>query len=226
MPASYSAPMIIWDLDGTLVDTGRDILRALNAVLRERELPALAEDRLRHLVGHGAEALIRRALAQYRTSAPHTTLHAMTQRLVDIYAEAPTQQSCLFAGIEAAMDWIDSEGWAQAIATNKPRRLTQLVLKGLSLEGRFERVVCPEDVTHNKPHADHLRAALNGRDRGVMIGDSATDFLAARAAGLPCILVDWGYSDTPVSSFQADAIISDPAFLMSSLARLLRMGEE
>lgn len=212
--------VIIWDLDGTLADTGKDILRALNAVLAENELPHIDPATLRHLVGHGARALIQRALAHFRTAVPDTRLTAMTDRLVALYAEAPTANTDLFDGIAEVMDWIARQGWDQAIATNKPRRLTELVLDGLSISHHFTRVICPEDVAAKKPDAAHVLAARGDGCHAVMIGDSETDYRAARAAGIDCVLVEWGYSDVPITRFKSAAHIKNAAELKELLPHM------
>jgi len=120
--------MILWDLDGTLVDTARDLTAALNAVLAERGLGPVPAERVRYLVGDGALALIRRALALHATAVPGPTLHSMRERFIEIYDADPVAHSGTFPGIMAALNDFQSARAVQAVATNKPQRLAEALL--------------------------------------------------------------------------------------------------
>lgn len=220
-------PVILWDLDGTLVDTARDILRALNEVLAEELLSPIDEATLRALVGRGARVLIRRALALHGTAVPEAKLSRMVARLVEIYAQAPTLHSDLFEGMADVLDRLKALGYRQVIATNKPQPLAEAVVAGLGLDHYFDGIYGPERVTEKKPAAQHLlEAAGLAEDHfrqglaAIMIGDSNTDRRAARAAHMPCILVTFGYSAEDVSTLGAEAL-TDTASAIPALIEAL-----
>lgn len=218
---------IIWDLDGTLVDTSRDILRALNEMLSAHGYPAVEEGYLRAIVGEGARATLRRALAHLGTALPEPVVTGMVAEMVGIYAAAPTRDSVLFPGMRHALQAFRDAGALQVVATNKPQELADLVISGMDLSRFITRTIGRDSAPRAKPDPSHLYkaaglTALQARQaRLLMVGDSNTDLRAARAAGMPCILMSFGYSARPVRELGADIVLDDAHAVPHHAARLL-----
>ncbi len=222
--------VILFDLDGTLVDTAPDLVAALNAALAEIGLPPCPLSDVRAMVGRGSRAMIYRGLARVGTALPEPAITALQRRFLTAYRGAIAVESRIYPGVEAALDALSADGAELAVATNKPDDLAHALLRALALEHRFARVVGATRAPRRKPDAAHLRAAAGeaGVARAVMIGDSPVDAAAARAAGVPIILLRHGYSETPVDTLGADAVIDGfdqvPAAVALALARQRQPG--
>ena len=195
-PPDLSELCVIFDLDGTLVDSGPDLTAAMNAVLAEEGLPELAEATVRHLVGDGARALLRRGYAADGQAFPDGAAgDALVERFIEHYRARLTDRTRPFPGAEACLDRLAGAGAALAVCTNKPHDLAVGVLEGLGLMGRFAEVLGRDSLPACKPDPAPLLEILRrtGRARGVMIGDTMTDVAAARAAGMPVMLATFGY---------------------------------
>jgi phosphoglycolate phosphatase len=216
---------VVFDLDGTLVDTLPDLHTAVGQLLTEDglEVPSAAE--VRRMIGDGARKLVERSLVWSRGQVSEAELEAAHARFLAIYNAAPCVESRLFANAELALDRLAAEGMPLGVCTNKPQRPTDRILTGLGIMPRFAAVIGGDAVERRKPHPDHLRLVLErmGADpaQTVMVGDSRNDLAAARGCGLACILVDFGYSAEPVETLGADRVISDFAELDEALAALL-----
>ncbi len=215
---------VVFDLDGTLVDTLPDLHRAVAQLLSEDGLGVPSAAEVRRMIGDGARKLVERSLLWSRGEISEAELEAAHERFLAIYNAAPCVQSRLFANVELALDRLAAEGMPLGVCTNKPQRPTDRILTGLGIMPRFAAVIGGDAVERRKPHPDHLRRVLDriGADpaRTVMVGDSKNDLAAARGCGLACILVDFGYSAEPVETLGADRIISDFAELDEALAAL------
>jgi phosphoglycolate phosphatase len=219
-----SAPLLVFDLDGTLIDTAPDLIDTLNAVFAREGLPSIPYAKARTLIGGGARAMIVRGIeAEGRVLNP-----LEVERLVDgfiaYYAEHIADRSRPFPGLLDALDELSARGHRFAVCTNKLEELSVLLLRQLDLLDRFA-VICGQDTFGiQKPDPDVLRrtiAAAGGRaNRAIMIGDSEIDIRTAKAAGVPVVAVDFGYTDTPVAKFQPDRIISHFAQLPKTVAAL------
>ncbi len=216
---------ILFDLDGTLIDTAPDLIRALNVVLAEAELPRVGAEHVRNLVGHGARALIERGAGLHGVRFDAHRLQSMVERFLEVYRSDIAADSRLYPGVEDALRALQGEGARLAVCTNKPQALTEPLLRSFDLAKYFSVIAGPEMVTQRKPHPAHLLEPLEklgvSRRRAVMIGDSAPDIGAARAAEIPVILVDFGYSQEPVADLGPDAVLSQFKALPKLAAKLL-----
>jgi len=206
------APTIVFDLDGTLIDTAPDLVDTLNVVFAREGLPPVPYETARSLIGGGARAMIARGVeAEGRVVAP-AKLEQMFDDFIAHYSAHIADRSQPFAGLTDALDTLAARGCRFAVCTNKLERLSVLLLEHLKLADRFEAICGQDTFSIQKPDPEILRrtiAAAGGTiQRSVMIGDSATDIRTARAAGIPVIAVDFGYSERPVSEFGPNRIIS------------------
>lgn len=186
---------LVFDLDGTLIDSDPDILAALNRVLAANGLEPLARAELRPMIGDGAKVLVDRAFAHRAAAAGPEALAAF----LDDYEANAVVETEPYPGIVAALEALSAAGHTMAVCTNKPELAARQILARLGLD-RFFRAVTGGDTTRfRKPDARHLAAtlrALDGVERGgkaVMIGDHANDVAAAAGLGIPSIFVAWGY---------------------------------
>ena len=208
---SPPARAIVWDLDGTLIDSVADLTAALNRLLAERGLDTLPATVVRPMIGDGAARLVERAFAASGAPLAGTSLQTAVLRFLQLYGESPVDQTRVFDGAVAAMDQLARAGWTHGICTNKPHAITTDILARLGFDGRISVVVGGDSTPQTKPHPAPLLSCL--RQMGVacidavMIGDSAIDVLAARAAGLPVVIVSFGYSRQPPRELGADAVV-------------------
>jgi phosphoglycolate phosphatase len=213
--------VVAFDLDGTLADTAPDLAASLNHALAALGRPTVPAESVRHLVGHGARALLRRGLAT-SGPAPEALVDEGYPIFIDFYAEHICDGTRPYAGAEAALDALRAEGARLALCTNKPERLTRLLLDALGWSGRFDSVVGGDTLAVRKPDPAPLREAIAraGGGRAAFVGDSITDADTARAAGLPFVAVSFGFRDRPVEALGADAVIDEFARLAETLVRL------
>ena len=215
---------VVFDLDGTLIDSVGDIADALNAGLERCALAAIPDEQVRLMIGGGARVLVERVLASVDRSADA----ALTQRLhdyfLDAYASGSVARTTIYPHARELLEDLASRSVKLAICTNKPARITQDVLVKLGLRDRFLSVVGGSDDLPKKPHAAMLLAALDavGASSGeaVMIGDSAADVGAARAAGVPVVAVSYGYTRVPPRDLGADMLIENLTEVMPALDHL------
>lgn len=216
------APTIVFDLDGTLIDTAPDLVDTLNVVFAREGLPPVQYETARNLIGGGARAMIARGIAAGGVVAAPARLEQLFVDFIAHYSEHVTDRSRPFPGLTDALDTLASGGCRFAVCTNKLERLSVLLLKELKLADRFAAICGQDTFGIQKPDPEVLRrtiAAVGGSlQHSIMIGDSATDIRTARAAGVPVIAVDFGYSDRPVSEFGPDRVISHFAQLPAAIA--------
>jgi phosphoglycolate phosphatase len=216
---------VIFDLDGTLVDSAPDLSAALNHTLRSLDLPAIDEEAVRHMVGHGARKLIERGVTAAGAELDDDGFDAALTTFLDFYGENVAVRTRPFPNALDVLDLLAGEGVKLGICTNKPQRLTDLLLGELGLSGRFGAIVGADSVPEKKPHAGHLTATVDrlGGDlrRTVMVGDSQTDVDAARNAGTPVVVVGFGYTTVPAADLMADRLIHDFTDLPGVLADLM-----
>ncbi len=221
---SRSPRAIIWDLDGTLIDSAADLTAALNRLLLEHGARELPEAAVRPMIGDGAARLVERAFAATGTGLSGESRDSAVRRFLRLYGENAARETRPFDGALAVMDRLTQAGCVHGICTNKPHAITTAILDRLGFAHRTGAVIGGDSMPQNKPHPAPLLSCL--RQLGVpgthalMIGDSANDVLAARAAGLPVIIVSFGYGRHPVRSLGADAVVDRLDQIPAAIAEL------
>lgn len=221
-------PTIVFDLDGTLIDTAPDLVDTLNRVLQQERLEPVAFDEARSLIGGGARAMIERALRIQNRRCDLDEINRLYGIYVDHYSQRIAERSRPFPGLRPALDRLESEGCIFAVCTNKLEWLSVRLLDELGLSARFAAICGQDTFGVMKPDPEVLRQTVrrSGGDiaRAVMVGDSVTDIRVARAAGVPVIAVDFGYTNIPVSELGPDRIIGHFDELRASVASLAGEG--
>lgn len=206
------AQVAVFDLDGTLFDTGPDLLRATNRLLAEEGVPAVDAAAVRHLCGRGAGALIRAGYALAGRAVDPERLPQLIERFVAFYAEDIAGASLPYPGLRPALDRLAAAGIRLAVCTNKREGLARRLLAATGFADAFAAVIggdtFPEAKPHPRPLTEAISMAGGTTDTAVLIGDSGTDVATARAAGIPVIVVDFGFADRPAAELGADAVIS------------------
>lgn len=201
---------LCFDLDGTLIDTAPDLVRVLNTVIAQEDLPETEFAEARKAVGYGSRALINGALARENKTLPDTRIDELQQLFLKLYAEDICQLSEPFPGVVDTLKLLKQSGAELSVCTNKPGYLARPLIEKLGLSGLFIRTVGGDDLVRNKPYADHIWKAAGhrgGRRKIIMVGDSRPDILSARNAKIPSILMSYGYSTIPVVKLGADRIL-------------------
>jgi len=217
------SPALIFDLDGTLVDTAPDLLGALNAILmREGRRPVDHAD-LRHLVGYGARTMMAEAFRMTGGEMDAGRLPALIDDYIAHYRRHIAVASRAFPGVEETLAALRSDGARLGVLTNKPQELTDLLLPALNLDGYFAAVHGAGRYSYNKPDARVFAHVVDeiGGGPALMIGDSATDVATARAAGVKVLLVSYGYTPEPAHTLGADAVVDTFAQIPAATRRLL-----
>ncbi len=219
------APTIVYDLDGTLADTAGDLMAALNAVLGMEGLWPLPVANGRSMVGGGARALIERGFAASGRTLDPQKLEVLFGDFLAHYNAHIADLTQLYPGVETALATFARGGWRQAVCTNKLEGSAKLLMNKLGVAERFAFICGQDTFGVGKPDPTPLIktiAACGGAsERAIMVGDSATDIKTARAAGLPVIAVDYGYTDAPVAELGPDRVISHFDELMEACGALL-----
>jgi phosphoglycolate phosphatase len=209
MPAA--SPTIVFDLDGTLVDTAPDLINALNHVLDREGLTPLPLASARNMIGAGARKLIERGLEAEGRSVDTEEMNRLTADFIAYYAENIAVESRPFEGLEPALDTLAAHGCRLAVCTNKLEWLSKRLLEELGLAARFAAICGADTFGVAKPDPVILRQTIARADgnlaRAVMVGDSGTDVGAARRAGIPVIGCTFGYTDVPIAELKPDGLI-------------------
>jgi phosphoglycolate phosphatase len=221
MAAIVPFACVAFDLDGTLVDTGPDLTASLNHALVELGRPPVPEASVRVMVGHGARKLLERGLAA-SGEVSADLIDRGFPLFLDYYAAHICERSVPYDGIERAMDALTEGGIRLAVCTNKPEGLTQLLLDALGWRDRFAAVVGGDSLPQRKPDPAPLHAAIlqAGGGTAAYVGDSITDTDTARAAGIPCVAVTFGFADRPPQELGATALIDHFDQLIPTLRKL------
>src|SRR5581483_11873618 len=215
-------PTLIFDLDGTLVDTAPDLLGATNAVLAARDRPAIDPATLRHMVGFGAQRLIAQAMEATGPAAAADDMPALVDIFIAHYRDHLADFSRPFPGVETALTALKEQGASLGVLTNKPEALTAPLLAQLGLETYFTAIYGAGKKPYTKPDPRIFHDVVRdcGGGNALMIGDSLTDLETARAAGAPCILLSYGYTPVPARDLGADLVLDAFADLPAAIAAL------
>ena len=205
-------PIIVYDLDGTLVDTAPDLLDSLNHALNLAGLETAEPTELRKFVGMGGRVMIERAFAAQDKTLEQAQLDRLLAAFLDHYGGAIPGKSKPYAGVLSALDRFERAGYIAAVCTNKYENLATSLIGSLGLAPRFAAVCGQDTFPFRKPDPRHLTETIaragGSPARAVMIGDSRTDIDTAKAAGIPVVAVDFGYTDRHVREFEPSVVIS------------------
>lgn len=225
MPETSPRPIVVFDLDGTLIDTAPDLIHTLNAILATEGIPALPFDVARPMIGGGVRPLLEQALSERAQHPGDAAMDAMFERYIRRYRDHIADFSRPYPGLEAALDRLSANGFALAVCTNKYEALSLRLLDALGLTSRFSAICGQDTFPMKKPDPDVLRLTIAraGGDaaRAVMVGDSETDVRVARAAGIPVIGVDFGYTRIPMAELSPDRLIGHFDGLEAAVRELL-----
>jgi phosphoglycolate phosphatase len=218
-------PTIVFDLDGTLVDTAPDLINALNFVLNREGLPAVPLKSARNMIGAGARKLLERGLEVDGRHVSPGDLDRLTDDFIDRYAAHIADESRPFEGLEGALDDLSTRGCRFAVCTNKLEWLSRLLLDQLGLSSRFSAICGADTFGVSKPDPAILQqtvARAGGRLAStVMVGDAGTDVGVARRANVPVVGVDFGYTDVPMADLKPDRLIGHMRDLPAAVESLL-----
>jgi phosphoglycolate phosphatase len=216
---------VVFDLDGTLVDTAPDLISALNYVLDREGMPPVPLHSARNMIGAGVRKLIERGLELEGREASPSDITRLTDDFVAYYAEHIADGSRPFEGLETALDDLLRRGYRFAVCTNKLEWLSRLLLDRLGLSARFAAICGADTFGVSKPDPAILRqtVARAGGDiaSAIMVGDAGTDIGVARRAGIPVIGVSFGYTEVPIADLKPDRLIHHMNELPSTVESLM-----
>lgn len=218
---------IVFDLDGTLVDTAPDLMGGMDEIMRRKGLEPLPHDLLRPLISVGSRAMLKLALETNAHPLSEAAYEAWWQEYLGIYADNIAAKSRPFPGLIALLDRLAATGATLAVCTNKAEQLSRKLLGALGLTDRFAAIAGRDTFPRcYKPNPEHLlgtvRLAGGDPKRTIMVGDSDIDVMAARNAGVPIIAVSFGYTHAPVASFDPDEVIDHYDEFDAALERVHR----
>lgn len=220
----FSAPLLLFDLDGTLIDTAPDLVAALNVVMAREGLPPVPAHSARKMIGAGARALIERGLESEGRAVTRDDLDRMTKEFIDYYADHLAEESRPFDGLIECLDELERDGCRFAVCTNKLEWLSKRLLDQLQLSSRFAAICGADTFGVQKPDPVILQqtvARAGGQlSSTIMVGDAGPDVGVARRANVPIIGVDWGYTDVPIHDLSPDTVISHFRDLKAAVERV------
>jgi phosphoglycolate phosphatase len=216
---------VVFDLDGTLVDTAPDLINALNFVLEREGMPAVPLQSARTMIGQGARKLIERGLELDGRIVSAEDLNRLTRDFIDYYADHIADASRPFEGLEGALDELSGRGYRFAVCTNKLEWLSKLLLDQLGLTPRFAAICGADTFGVSKPDPTILRqtiAQAGGKvSSSIMVGDAGPDIGVARRAGIPVIGVEFGYTEIPIAELKPDLLIGRFSDLPAAVESLM-----
>ena len=221
-----SRRIVVFDLDGTLVDTAPDLINALNFILAREGLAPVPLHAARNMIGAGARKLLERGLELEGRTVSLAELDRLTDDFINHYAEHIADASRPFDGLEAALDDLESGGYRFAVCTNKLEWLSKRLLDRLNLSPRFAAICGADTFGVSKPDPAILRqtvARAGGElSSAIMVGDAGPDVGVARRAGVPVICVSFGYTEVPVADLKPDVVIDHMRELRGAIESLTR----
>jgi len=222
MTARFDVDAVLFDLDGTLLDTVDDLHEAANLMLAELGRPLRSRDEIRNFVGKGVPKLVERCLAD--PDLPANDFDAAVDVFRRHYQATNGKHSVTYDTVRETLDLLKAGGVAMGVVTNKAQDFTVPLLKATGLSEYFGAVVCGGMLPNKKPAPDMLLHACDllsvGKERALMVGDSGNDALCAQAAGVPVLLMTYGYTEgVPVDTINCDGLLSKFAELPPLLGR-------
>jgi phosphoglycolate phosphatase len=221
-----SPRIVVFDLDGTLVDTAPDLIAALNHVLAREGLPSVPLASARNMIGAGARKLIERGLEVDGRNVSVDELNRLTRDFVDYYAAHIADASRPFEGLEDALDDLSGRGYRFAVCTNKLEWLSKLLLDRLGLSSRFAAICGADTFGVAKPDPAILQQTLaragGHTSAAIMVGDAGPDVGVARRASVPVIGVTFGYTDVPIAELKPDRLIGHMSELPAAVESLMK----
>ncbi len=216
-------PLVIFDLDGTLIHTAPDLMASLNHAIEPVGAEPVHYDDMSFLVGRGARVMIQRALEMRERPVSTEEFETLFDRFLEFYAKSMPGQSALYPGLETAMSRLSDAGMPMAICTNKLEHLAVRLIESLGLTDNFVAILGGDSISVRKPDPEHILETIRraNASSAVMIGDSSNDIAAAREASVPSIAVTFGYTDIPVEQLGADHIIDHYNLLTPELVNRL-----
>lgn len=206
-----TSPLVIFDLDGTMVDTAPDLIDSLNHTIDAAGLAPVTFNDLTHLVGQGARVMIKRAFALRNKELPEADIEPLYQRFIAHYIQEMPGESKAYPGLVDALNRFSSAGFTLAVCTNKTEVLALPLLEKLGLSSHFAAITCGDTFEWRKPDGRHILGTIEmaGGDpaTSIMIGDSSNDIVAAKNAAVRSVGVTFGYSDVPVAELKPDVVI-------------------
>ncbi|MDE1462304.1 HAD-IA family hydrolase [Spartinivicinus poritis] len=219
----YPLAAILFDLDGTLVDTAPDFVQPINQLRAQGGLPALTELAIRNQVSNGAKALVQLALS---LSEDHPEFTQARSELLELYYQTIGKKAQLFPGISKLLDTLEQKSIPWGVVTNKPWYLTERLLENMALSSRTSVTICPEHVKNTKPDPEPLLLACHKLKvdpyHVVYVGDHQRDISAGNSAGMLTVAASYGYvtADHDIAQWQADHAISSADLLLAWLEEL------
>lgn len=223
---------VLFDLDGTLIDTAADFIRIIQDMCRAENCEVVAADLIRTQVSEGARAMVKLVYPHLEVDDPVFLAHR--QRFLDLYRADIAVETDLFEGMYPLLDELEARGIPWGIVTNKPRGLSEALLAALNLTERCAVLVCPEDVTRTKPDPEPMYLAARQinlpAEQIIYVGDHPRDIEAGRNAGMYTILAAYGYLPLShkdnLTAWQADCIVNDISELRQKVCQLLKLESE
>jgi phosphoglycolate phosphatase len=215
---------IVFDLDGTLVDSVPDLAGALDSLMAEKGLEAIGIPAARKLIGHGIPNLVRSALTLRGVVWRDEQGAADVKRFTEIYATRLSRETRPYPDVERVLAMLAAEGWRLAVCTNKMERFARAIVDDLGLGRYFAVVAGPDTFGVGKPDPRHLTETARATGGGapvVFVGDSEVDIATAKAAGVPVVALSYGYSKVPLASLEPDALIDGFDELPAALDAIL-----
>lgn len=218
------AGTIIFDLDGTLVDSVPDLAGSLDTLMEEKGLAPIGVDLARKLIGHGIPNLVRRALAERGVAWEEHQGMADVKRFTEIYSGRVSRLTRPYPDVESVLAKLQEQGWRMGVCTNKLERLARAIIDNLGFQRFFATVAGPDTFKVAKPDPRHLletARAVGGVMPLIFVGDSEVDIATGKAAGVPIIALTYGYTKAPLDELGATRLIDGFAELPDALASVV-----
>lgn len=215
---------VIFDLDGTLIDSLPDIRSSLNSVLKDNGYRSMSTEEVKNMIGGGSDILLKEAFRLVGAKMDRKALTSYVEAFTLQYERNPTSQTSVFPGTLLALETLAAKGIKMGVCTNKPHAVALTILKSLSLDKYFPVCVGKGKMPYHKPDQRHyncVAAELNVEpQKTVYVGDSITDVKTARNAGVPIILMSHGYSHKPAATLGGDLLINHFSELPNAIDKL------